>query len=128
MSLQSVFAFQSISGWFKWNDNKIKTSYLSNRWLFLLIFPIWIILYLGSKYFNGSDLVLDSLTSSLGILAVYLTSNKKVESWIIWSICDLFLVFLFIKNDLYLSSILYFVFLIISILGFFKWRRDIEIH
>lgn len=122
MSLQVVFGIQSIVGWINWSDGKIVTSFLKNKFLLLLVFPLWGILYCISILATGSDAILDSLTSSLSLFAIYLMSCRKIESWILWAICDIFLIFLFIDNELYLSSCLYFVFLVMSILGFFKWR------
>jgi nicotinamide mononucleotide transporter len=129
MSIQVVFAVQSLVGWFRWSTvSNEKISYLSNRWTLLIVFPMWGALYFISNYFNGSNSTLDSLTSSLSLLGSYLMIYRKVESWIFWILCDVFMIFLFIENKLWLSSAVYFIFLIICVFGFFKWRKDIEVH
>ena len=123
MSLQLIFLIQSIIGWFKWSKDRSVISYLDSRSILILVFPLWIILYLISIYFNGNESILDSLTSSLALLGIYLTSSRKVESWIVWGLCDIFLIILFIGNGMYLSSFVYFIFLIICIFGFYEWKK-----
>ena len=125
MSLQIVFLIQSIIGWVKWNKNT-KISHLNGRPSFIisLVFSIIlpIVLYNISIFFSGSDSILDSLTSSLSLFGIYLTSNRKIESWIVWGICDILMIVLFLKSGLYFSSFIYLILLILCIFGYYNWK------
>lgn len=125
MSIQFVFVIQSLIGWFKWiKEDKI--SCLGNKSILFLFFPLWICLYLISNYFDGNNPILDSLSSSLALFASCLMIYRKVESWIFWIVCDISMILLFVSDKLWISSFVYFIFLIICIFGFFKWKRDVE--
>lgn len=124
MSVQLVLITQSFIGWFKWSGGR-KISYLDNKYILLLVFPIWSLFWILSIKFGGNESILDSLTSSLALFGVYLTSNRKIESWLIWGLCDLFLIVLFYRNEMFLSSLIYFIFLIICIFGFYDWKRKV---
>lgn len=125
--LQFIFIGVSIYGWFNWNYKNDKFEFLNRKDRIKLIkYPLLLttILYFISYSFNGNFLLLDSITSSLSIVAITLSSNKKIESWIFWILADLLYVYFFIENELYLSSILYLLFIVTSSYGFYNWYKN----
>lgn len=126
MFLQVVFFIQCVYGWFHWSKTNISPSYLQYKAENLIIVPLFIFLFSLSRVIASRDPFLDSITTTLSIYATYLLSRKKIEGWVYWVVSDLFLVMLFFKNDMYPSMVTYFIFLLLSISGFLKWRKDIK--
>lgn len=119
--LQFVFLFQSFKGWFNWNkeDSKIINWTKREINLIIIIFPI-LLYYLISI---GDLKWIDSITTSLSLIGIYLLSKKILQSWFFWISADILYILLFYQHKLYLSSLLYFIFLILAIYGFYNWKK-----
>ena len=129
MCLQFVFLFQSVFGWINWNKSTIDVSYTKKGWIIFssfLIILMSIILYFLTKYLSGNDQLLDPITTSISLIALTLTSLRKIESWYFWILADVLFVIMFFNNGLYLSSLIYFVFSIIAIYGLKNWKNEFE--
>lgn len=130
MFLQIPFLIQSIYGWSKWDlvyDNKVEWLEKHSRNIlvissFLLTtFITFILLMTGDKspYFDG-------ITTALSLIAMTLLAKKKIDTWIYWIIADIMFVIFFLNEEDYLSSITYFVFLLLAITGLKQWKRNIK--
>jgi nicotinamide mononucleotide transporter len=65
----------------------------------------------------------DASTTSLSIVAQWLLSKKKIENWILWIVADVLYIGIYFSKQLYLTTLLYFVFLVLAIIGLIEWRR-----
>ncbi|NVN94834.1 MAG: nicotinamide mononucleotide transporter [Bacteroidetes bacterium] len=136
MGINFYFVIMSIYGWYNWirkdkDERQIHISrsnrkeYLISSGLFLISF---IVLFFVLKTQTDSKLpVLDSFTSSLYIVAMWLQTNKKLENWTFWIIADLLIIPLLFYQGLIFSGFQYFIFLIIAISGYFEWRKKLKI-
>lgn len=126
-SLQFVFIIQSIFGWINWKDAKTEQiTGLKNYERFIVgiaTISLSLFLFFINSIFSGNSAELDALTTSLSIFGMFLLSNSKVEAWIFWILADLIYIYLFFSQQLYLSSIIYFIFLILATYGFFNWNK-----
>lgn len=128
----------SIFGWWNWlrqrtTDNgqqitdkgELKVSYLSKKenviTITILVTLIWLI-----NLFTTNDLSirLDYYTSAAGLIAMVLTSFKKVENWFFYLIADIILIPLCIYNGLYLTSFQYVAYTILAIMGYINWNKE----
>lgn len=128
----------SIFGWWNWlrqrtTDNgqqitdkgELKVSYLSKKenviTITILVTLIWLI-----NLFTTNDLSirLDYYTSAAGLIAMVLTSFKKVENWFFYLVADIVLIPLCIYNGLYLTSIQYVAYTILAIMGYINWNKE----
>ena len=123
--LQFLFTGQSLLGWYNWNkEDKLYPTWIKNRIRLLTYSPIvYIPTLLFTLRFESVLPYLDSATTSLSIIAMFLLSYKKIEGWIFWIIVDIISVYMFYEIGLYLSTIVYFVFLILAITGLIKWSK-----
>lgn len=126
--LQFIFIGQSIYGMRNWNNNT------TNDVLFVECMSICekmeciivsIVLSISLQYiFMDSEYpIMDSVTTSLSIVAYYLMSKRKIENWIFWILADIIYIYMFFLQGLYLSSLLYLVFLVLCIVGYKKWKN-----
>jgi nicotinamide mononucleotide transporter len=123
MLLQMIFLVQSFVGLYEWKTNRnqgelIVTKMSMKEWVSYLA-TLNILIIVMCLMFEK----LDAITTSVSLMANVLLMNRKLENWFFWIIADVVYIIMFIEQKLYLSSGLYFVFLITCILGYFKWKN-----
>lgn len=128
----------SIFGWWNWkrtndkslksngkDENKLKVKFLDRKEkrITILIFCVSIFLI---NLFTPNELSVrfDYATSVAGLIAMVLTSMKKVDNWTYYLIADIILIPLCIYNGLYLTSIQYVAYTILAIMGLRNWSRE----
>ena len=77
--------------------------------------------YILDTYTDAKLPFLDSLTTFGALFATYMVAKKILENWIYWFLIDSVSIYLFIERELYLTSILFCLYLIIIIFGFRSW-------
>lgn len=131
MALQLVFFVQGIYGWYNWkqgSEDKITPVYLGNPQR--LLYAALIIAFAGTgallliRFTDASTPYADALAATVSLAANWLMARKKIENWILWISADLIYILLFAYKELYLSSGIYVVFLILSIKGLISWSRE----
>jgi nicotinamide mononucleotide transporter len=128
--LQIVYFVLGILGWYWWLFGGDQASVLHVRRAspieFLatsaagigMTFLLWELL---SQY-GSSASFWDALTTSLSLCAQWLLTRKRLENWWFWIVVDIIYVPLYLYKDLYLTAILYAVFLCMAILGLRRWQ------
>ena len=128
----------SIFGWWNWkrtndkslmsngkDESKLKVKFLDRKEkrITILIFCVSIFLI---NLFTPNELSVrfDYATSVAGLIAMVLTSMKKVDNWTYYLIADIILIPLCIYNGLYLTSIQYVAYTILAIMGLRNWSRE----
>ncbi len=135
MSLQAYYFVISIYGWWLWlfggksHDgvavSKMPTTFYG---LFALIFVAGTLIwgFLLGNFTNASFSYLDSALTIASLLAQWMMARKYVENWLIWIVADIFYTGLYWYKGLQLTSILYLVFTILAISGYYQWKRAIR--
>lgn len=137
MGLQFYYVVISIYGWYAWlhgngNSNhhgELKVSRTSVI-LWIKLFVANLLLYVGIAYvlINFTDSPVpywDSFTTALSIVATWMLARKKIEHWLLWVIIDSVSLGLYIYKGLYPTSILFFVYTVMAVVGFIEWRKDL---
>jgi nicotinamide mononucleotide transporter len=68
---------------------------------------------------------MDSFLSSTSLIAQWMMTRKKLENWLVWIAVDVLYVGTFVFKGLYLTAVLYAVFLALAIQGWRDWRRSL---
>lgn len=66
---------------------------------------------------------LDSFTTALSIIGMWMLARKYIEQWWVWIAVDLVSAGLYIYKDLNFTAALYFLYAIIAIFGYRKWKE-----
>ena len=75
------------------------------------------------QYTDSTVPWLDSFTTALSIVAMWMLARKYVEQWLIWIVVDTVSAGLYIYKGLYFTAGLYAFYAIIAYFGYKEWRR-----
>ena len=67
--------------------------------------------------------LLDGLSASLSIVMMYMLSRRWYQQWILCIVTEPIMVALGLLTGMYATSIMYTVYLVVAIMGYFKWRK-----
>jgi nicotinamide mononucleotide transporter len=91
--------------------------------IFLATFVFVWGVYAAYGKFNHWTSYVDTLTTAIFFVGMWLMAKRKIENWIYWIVGDIITVPLYFYKGLTFSSILYFVLTIIAIYGYFAWKK-----
>lgn len=129
VGLQFIFLYQSISAWINWKKPSVKITKIRKEDFEKLVYEFFILgslVYAFSLITSSTQPLLDSVTTSLSIAGMFLLVHKNIEAWYCWILADILYVILFLKDELYLSSFIYIVFLVMAIYGYKNWKKQIK--
>ncbi len=134
MSLQFYYLAVSVYGFVSWKMGKLSngnnhlvirtTSFTNLIYLSLSALLIFILYYFVLANFTDSPLpIADSLTTALSIVATWMLARKRIEHWLLWIFIDAFSAVLYIQKELYTTAVLFVIYTIMAIVGYFSWRK-----
>ena len=129
--LQIFYIVLGVYGWWIWthpgaasNMRVERTSRTTWTWLIPATAVAAVALYFFLRRFTDSTVPQwDGLTTALSLAATYGQCKKYVESWWLWIVVDLIYIPLYIYKHLWLTSGLYFVFMILCVVGLRAWTK-----
>lgn len=65
----------------------------------------------------------DATTTVLSVIAQILLARRKLENWVVWILVDVLAIGIYLYKGLQPTAVLYAVFLVLAIVGFFTWKR-----
>lgn len=134
MLINAYYFAMSIYGWYVWTRKTDPEHYtpITVTTKKERIFAIWIFfaagffVFLVYQFFDkwtSWTAYVDTLTTALFFVGMWLMAKKKLENWLIWIAADLISVPLYFYKGLIFSSILFFVMTIIAIYGYKAWKN-----
>lgn len=82
-----------------------------------------LILWGLTAYTDSTTAVLDSLTTALSIVGMWLLARKNIEHWWVWFVADIAGCALYIQGKLYPTAVLYALYAVVAIFGYLNWKR-----
>jgi nicotinamide mononucleotide transporter len=119
-------------GWYYWNQkpaNEEKAPVLIVTQKELIYATIAVIVFtfiLGSllKYTTASFPFLDSFCAACSLVAQVFLARKVLENWLIWIFVDIIYVGIYIFKHLELTAIMYGIYVLLALWGYFDWRKE----
>jgi len=143
MVLQFYYFIVSIIGWILWRDKQItegkkKTQIIRmSKKVFVILFVVFVLLYVLLTYLlitlpsmlhiSSSELPYwDAFTTAAGFVATWMLVKKMIDQWLIWVVVDIVAMAMYVYKELYPTSVLYFIYSIFAVWGYFYWLGDLK--
>ena len=133
MALQFFFIAISLYGWWNWlyggkghSELRVSRTPLGHGAAIVAAIALSTagMMFLLARYTNSTVPFLDALTTSMSLAAQYMQSRKFLENWHLWITADIFYIGLYLYKDLYLTALLYLIFMAMCVAGLVEWRRS----
>lgn len=132
-ALQLYYLAMAVYGWWHWKQGgSARADALPIRtwpWQYHLLA---VLVLIGASALSGSMLsafglgrlpYLDSFTTWGAVLSTWMVAQKLLENWLYWLVIDAVSLYLYVDRALYLTSLLFVVYLVIVVFGYFEWRH-----
>ena len=77
----------------------------------------------GFSYWETSAPRADALVTSVSLWAQFLLNQRKLETWALWLVVNLFYVGLYVHQELLLLALLHLVYVGLSVQGLRSWAE-----
>ncbi|SIS40718.1 nicotinamide mononucleotide transporter [Zobellia uliginosa] len=137
MLINAYYFSMSIYGWYFWTRKVDQTHFIpitrttnkEKQWSALLFVGTVIfvcgVYYLFDKFNNWTAYV-DTFTTAIFFVGMWLMAKKKLENWVYWIIGDIISVPLYWYKGLIFTSLQYFLFTIIAVYGYLAWKKSLN--
>ena len=137
MIVNAYYFIMSVYGWYIWTKKVDEThvtpiSYTNKKEHITTVFIFTgtlIFIYMVYTVFgkwNDWTAYVDTFTTGLFFVGMWLMAKRKIENWIYLLIGDLISVPLYFYKGYTLSSILYIIFTVIAIFGYLEWKKNLN--
>ncbi|WP_230346724.1 nicotinamide riboside transporter PnuC [Methylobacillus methanolivorans] len=135
MLLQFVFIAVSLWGAYQWlfggRDHQGVTVTRLSRRGWLLAAGSWVFVYASGAlllhHLTDSDVVhIDAFLTAGSLVAQCLLTRKILENWHMWILIDGLYIALYAYKHLYLTALLYGLFVVLAVLGLRAWKKSLS--
>ena len=137
MMINGYYFIMSVYGWYIWTRKvdqthvtpitaTTKKERLLSSVIFILTLIFVYIVYVSFDKWNGLVAYVDTLTTAIFFVGMWLMARRKIENWIYWIIGDLISIPLYFYKGFTFTSLQYFGFTIIAIFGYLAWKKSLN--
>ncbi|WP_446050158.1 nicotinamide riboside transporter PnuC [Zobellia laminariae] len=137
MLINAYYFSMSIYGWYIWTRKVDATHFIpitrttnsEKKWsvlLFVLTVVLVCLIYLYFDKFNNWTAYVDTITTAIFFVGMWLMAKKKLENWVYWIIGDVISVPLYWYKGLIFTSLQYFLFTIVAVYGYLAWKKSLN--
>ena len=132
--LQIFFISVSIYGWWAWlyggaRHTELQAGRTTARQAAIYAVALAAstagIYFLLHRYTDSNVPFWDAFTTALSLVAQYMLGRKLLENWLVWILADIIYIGVYAYKNLYLTSVLYLVFLIMCVFGWLRWKKTV---
>lgn len=135
--LHIIFFILNVYGWWHWSqrDNHgqqpISVRLLNqSEWILGLLAVLigtftWG--YIMDQNTDAHYAYIDAFTTSGSLVAQYFLAKKLLENWLFWIVVDVVAIALYLVKGLYVVAFLFFIYLILCVIGYFKWKDALKL-
>ena len=136
MLINAYYFSMSVYGWYYWTRKKgsIDLNPISrmNQFEFrmaqaLFIFALLFVFLIYSVFDKWNSIIayIDTFTTAIFFVGMWLMARRKIEHWLFWIVGDLISIPLYYVKGYSLTGIQYLIFSIIAIAGFYTWKKEL---
>jgi nicotinamide mononucleotide transporter len=126
----------AVYGWLSWRLNDQSSAHTSSfvvviwpksyHLLNLLVGSVlaYVVGYVFSHYTEQANPYTDAFVTVFSLATTYMVVKKVLENWIYWIVIDATCVYLFASRSLYMTAVLYAIFCLLAIRGYWVWYKQ----
>ena len=135
-ALNVYYMAMAVFGWYQWTrggvggdseSHTLAIRSLSGRQHGVIIISIMLLSgisgYLLGEHSNAAWPYVDSFTTWASVITTYLVTRKYLQNWLYWIVIDAVSVPLYIDRGLNLTAMLFVIYIIIAVIGYFNWQK-----
>ncbi|GBF21451.1 nicotinamide riboside transporter PnuC [Arenibacter sp. NBRC 103722] len=137
MLINAYYFAMSVYGWYIWTRKVDETHFIpittttpkEKKWtvfLFVATILFVVFVYVVFDKLDSWTAYIDTFTTAVFFVGMWLMAKKKLENWVYWIIGDVISVPLYFYKGLIFTSLQYLLFTIIAIFGYLAWKKSLN--
>jgi nicotinamide mononucleotide transporter len=137
LMINAYYFIMSVYGWYIWTRKvdatqvtQISTTTAKEKKLAVVIFLATLIfvylLYNYNEKWTSWVAYVDTFTTAVFFVGMWLMAKRKIENWLFWIVGDLISVPLYLYKGFTFTSFQYFGFTFIAIFGYLAWKKNLH--
>jgi nicotinamide mononucleotide transporter len=128
-ALQFFYVAAALYGWWSWSPDAAQQKVGHWHWrghLVALLASVLVSLGLAqllAREGYSAFPFLDSLVACAGLFTTWLVARVYLENWVYWIVIDAVSIYLFVAQGLYVTALLFCLYLVIAAFGLRSWWR-----
>jgi nicotinamide mononucleotide transporter len=135
--LQIFYIVVSIYGWWHWKHGgdsrfgapvqrlNVNSTIMSTL---ATIAGSGILFFILRRYTDSTVPLGDAVTTALSLTAQWMLGRKLIENWWLWIMADIIYVGLYAYKSLYLTALLYLIFIAMCLAGLLRWQKSLSVQ
>lgn len=137
MMINGYYFAMSVYGWFVWT-RKVDATHVTpisrttqkekilSSGIFIATLLFVFVVYKTFDKWNGWVAYVDTITTAIFFVGMWLMARRKLENWIFWIIGDIISVPLYFYKGFTFTSFQYLGFTVIAIFGYLAWKKNLD--
>lgn len=136
MMINAYYFAMSVYGWYIWtrktNDvfTPISRTTSAEKKTSIIIFVATLVfvyaIYQWAGKWNSWTAYVDTLTTAVFFVGMWLMASRKIENWVLWIVGDVISVPLYLYKGFVFTSVQYLIFTVIAIYGYLAWKKNLS--
>ncbi|WP_299126005.1 nicotinamide riboside transporter PnuC [uncultured Tenacibaculum sp.] len=137
MMINGYYFIMSVYGWYIWTRRvdethvtPISRTTTKEKKTSIIIFITTLVFVYGVyTYFdkwNNWTAYVDTITTAVFFVGMWLMARRKIENWIYWIIGDLISIPLYLYKGFTFTSFQYLIFTFIAVSGYLAWKKHLD--
>ncbi|WP_431157439.1 nicotinamide riboside transporter PnuC [Winogradskyella poriferorum] len=137
MMINAYYFLMSVYGWYVWTRKVDEThvtpistttknqKLISVGIFFATLLFVYIVYRVFDKWTSWVAYV-DTITTAIFFVGMWLMAKRKIENWIFWIVGDIISVPLYLYKGFTFTSLQYLGFTVIAIFGYLAWKKHLN--
>ena len=137
MMINGYYFIMSVYGWYIWTRKVDKTHVtpisettkkekIISVVIFIATLIFVYIVYQTFDKWTSWVAYIDTITTAIFFVGMWLMAKRKIENWIFWIVGDIISIPLYFNKGLTFTSFQYLGFTFIAIAGYFAWKKTLD--
>lgn len=134
--LQLFYMAMALYGWWHWQRGGAEGPLTVQSWarsdhalpLAAILLPGLAAGFLLARYTDAAFPYLDALAACGAIVTTWMVARKVLQNWHYWFVIDAVSVYLYASQGLWLTALLFTVYLVLILIGYRQWRASMPAH